>query len=373
MRTLPSPSPRCESTKVRKCESALKRGCDYPRTLALSHFRTLGGVAVAVGLSACSGPQHMLDAQGPAAERVAGLWWVMFSVALAVVVLVAVLTVLAVLRGRRRAAVAAGGGAEPALMNGRLLVWSLGVVLPLVVVFYLVVESARVGVAAYRPDGADPNSLVVEVVGHQFWWEVRYPQLGITTANEIYMPAGEQVLFRVSSPDVIHSFWVPQLQGKIDMIPGRVNSLWMQADAPGLFRGACTEYCGPGHALMAFWVEAMPRAEFDAWAAHRRAPWAEPADEQVRFGREVFFEAQCHLCHSVPGHPLPRALGEVGPDLSDYGRRRTIAAGTRPNNPGTLGAWLADPEGMKPGARMPPTHLDGERMQALIAYLMALR
>jgi cytochrome c oxidase subunit II len=334
----------------------------------------MGSVAVAAALAGCTGPQHMLDTQGPAAERVAGLWWAMFAVATAVVVMVGVLTWLAVRRGRRRAAVGERGeGAEPPLINGRLLVWSFGVILPLVVVFYLVVETARVGVAAYRPADAGPDALVIEVVGHKFWWEVRYPQLGITTANEVYMPAGEQVHFRLTSPDVIHSFWVPQLQGKIDMIPGRVTRLWMRADEPGLFRGVCTEYCGPGHALMAFWVDAMPRAQFDAWVAARRVPPVEPTDTLLRFGRAVFFEAQCHLCHAVPGHPLPAVLGEVGPDLSDYGRRRTIAAGTRPNNPGTLGAWLADPTGMKPGARMPPTHLDSERMQALIAYLMSLR
>jgi cytochrome c oxidase subunit II len=326
-------------------------------------------------VAGCSGPQHMLDTQGPAAERIAALWWVMFAVASVVVVLVAVLTWLAVRNGRRRTAVeeAGAGGPEPTRVDGRLLVWSLGVILPLIVVFYLVVETARVGVAAYRPADASEDALVVEVVGHMFWWEVRYPQLGITTANEIYMPAGEQVHFRLSSPDVIHSFWVPQLQGKIDMIPGRETRLWMRADEPGVFRGVCTEYCGPGHALMAFWVDAMPRADFDAWAARRRAPWTDSPDPVIQFGREVFFEAQCHLCHAIPGHPLPAVLGEVGPDLSDYGRRRTVAAGTRPNNPGTLGAWLADPTGMKPGARMPPTHLDGERMQALIAYLMSLR
>jgi cytochrome c oxidase subunit II len=330
--------------------------------------------AVAFLAAGCTGPQHMLDTHGPAAERVATLWWVMFAVAAAVVVMVAVLLGLAVLRGRARAdAAERGDGGEPSLIHGRLLVWSFGVILPLVVIFYLVVETARVGVAAYRPEGASPDALTIEVIGHMFWWEVRYPQLGITTANEIYMPAGEQVRFLVSSPDVIHSFWVPPLQGKIDMIPGRVNTLWMQADEPGAFRGVCTEYCGPGHAYMAFWLESMTRADFDAWVAHRGAPWVLPPDPQIRFGREVFFEAQCHLCHSVPGAPLPPVLGEVGPDLSDYGRRRTIAAGTRPNNAGTLGAWLADPTGMKPGARMPPTHLDGERMQALIAYLLSLR
>jgi cytochrome c oxidase subunit II len=290
-----------------------------------------------------------------------------------VVFLVVILLWVAVRRGRRRAAVEEGSGAEPGLLDGRPLVWAGGVVLPLIVVFYLVVETARVGVAAYRPDGASADALIVEVIGHMFWWEVRYPQLRVTTANEIYLPAGEPVQFRVSSPDVIHSFWVPALQGKIDMIPGRLNTLWMQADEPGLYRGVCTEYCGPGHALMAFWLEAMPRAEFDAWVAHRRAGWTEPVDARVRLGRAVFFESQCHLCHAVPGHPLPASFREVGPDLSDFGRRRTLAAGTLPNDPESIAAFIEDPVAIKPGARMPPTRLDSERERALIAYLLSLR
>jgi cytochrome c oxidase subunit II len=327
-----------------------------------------------LGVTGCTGPQHVMDPAGPAAERIAGLFWVMLAIATAVVVLVVALTAVAVLRGRRRAAAeGAAGGVEPRAINGAVLVWSLGVALPLAVVMYLVVASARVGVAAYRPPDAPANPLVIEVIGHMFWWEIRYPQFGVTTANEIYMPAGEQVLFHLESPDVIHSFWVPRLQGKMDMIPGRRNSLWMRADEPGLFRGACAEYCGAGHALMAFWVEAMPRAEFEAWLAHRQAPPAPLADAEVARGRQVFFETQCHLCHAVPGAPLPEGLGEVGPDLSDFGRRRTIAAGTRPNDAVNLVEWLVDPVGVKPGARMPATEIDEPSMAALVAYLRALR
>jgi cytochrome c oxidase subunit II len=355
-------------------EKGGRRAVGSGRRFADAPMRPCAHALAAVLLAGCTGPQHVMDPAGPAAERVAGLFWIMLVLASAVVVLVVALTAIAVARGRGRAAAEAGGGGRaPRPINGAVLVWSLGVALPLVVVFYLVIESARVGVAAYRPADAPADPLVVEVVGHTFWWEVRYPQFGVTTANEIYMPAGEQVLFHLSSPDVIHSFWVPRLQGKMDMIPGRRNSLWMRADEPGVFRGACAEYCGPGHALMAFWVEAMPRAEFDAWIEHRRAPAPPPVDPEVALGRDVFFEVQCHLCHAVPGTPLPGALGEVGPDLSDFGRRRTIAAGTRPNEPRHLVEWLENPQGMKPGARMPPTRLDPQRMSALVAYLRSLR
>jgi cytochrome c oxidase subunit II len=319
-------------------------------------------------LAACEGPQNMLAPRGPYAERIADLWWMMFALASAVIILVVVLVALALRAGARRRT-----RGEAPRVNGTVLVWSAGVVLPGLVVFVLVVQTARVGVATHTPDGAAQRPLTVEVIGHQYWWEVRYPDYGVQTANEVYLPVGQPVRLRVSAPDVIHSFWVPQLNGKIDMIPGRTNTIWVRADEAGLFRGQCAEYCGAGHALMAFWVEAMPAVRFAEWVARRQAPPAQPAEAEARLGREVYFEAQCHQCHAVPGAPLPDALGTVGPDLGDFGRRRTIAAGTRPNNPVALATWIADPQRVKPGARMPATHLEGERLQALLAYLQSLR
>jgi cytochrome c oxidase subunit II len=368
----PTPPPHGEGRRPFRIPNSAIRNGEGAASFRIpnSAFRT--GWAVALG--GCTGPQHMLDTRGPHAAEIAGLWWIMFTLASLVVVVVTVLVVVAVARGLRRSESAAGTEEDTGgTINGRVLVWTGGVIVPLVVIFFLVVQTVRVGNVVYRPAAEPEGALAIDVIGHQYWWEVRYPQYGITTANEIYLPAGEPVRVRVSSPDVIHSFWVPQLQGKIDMIPGRVNALWLQADEPGLFRGACAEYCGEGHALMAFWVEAMPRPEFGAWLAHRRSPPPLPQDPQILRGREVFFEAQCHHCHAIPGAPLPEALGEVGPDLSDYGRRRTIAAGTRPNNAGTLAAWIANPQRMKPGARMPATHLEGERLDALLRYLLALR
>jgi cytochrome c oxidase subunit II len=332
--------------------------------------RAAGALPFALWLASCSGPQNSLAPAGPAAESIARLWWQMFALATLITVAVLVILWLAVRRGRARRAGEEGAGR----VNGPLLVWGGGVVVPVLVISYLVVLTGRVGSAVYRePEPAGGDHLVVEVVGHMFWWEVRYPQLGIKTANEIYIPAGENVLVHVSSPDVIHSFWVPPLHGKIDMIPGRIRTLWLRSDEPGLFRGQCAEYCGAGHALMAFWLEAMPAAEFAAWVDGRTRAHAPFADPVLARGEEVFFANGCATCHATRGAPLPDALGEVGPDLSDFGRRRTIAAGTRANDPGTLAAWILNPQRIKPGARMPATHLEGPDVQALVTYLGSLR
>lgn len=305
----------------------------------------------------------------------------MFALATLITVVVVVLLLTAVQRSvqRRREEDGAAPHATPrtaslAPRTARALVWGGGVIVPALVIFYLVVETARVGTAVYGPGrGHAPQHLVVEVVGHQFWWQVLYPQHGVETANELYLPAGQTVEVRLTSPDVIHSFWVPRLHGKLDLIPGRQNRLWLRADEPGLFRGQCAEYCGAGHALMALWVEAMPPEQWAAWLTRRRTPQPEPVDPSIGRGREVFFEAGCHACHATRAAPLPAALGAPGPDLTDLGRRRTLAAGTLPNTRSALGDWITDPQRIKPGNRMPPTALEAADLQALLDYLMSLR
>jgi cytochrome c oxidase subunit II len=329
--------------------------------------RAVASLAAFAAAAACSGPQRALDAAGPAAARIAVLWWVMLALAAAVSFLVTALLLHAVRVSRRRAA-----GGEAAEVDGTRLVVAGGVAMPVAVLFGVLVYSNRVGVEVHRPPGGgDP--IVVEVVGHQFWWEVRYPELGIATANEIRIPAGRPVRFRLTSPDVIHSFWVPQLHGKIDLIPGRVNTLWVRADRPGRFRGQCAEYCGMSHALMAFWVEALPPDAWEAWVRGRTFPAPEPEAAEVRRGREVFFAAGCGECHATRGVPLPAEVGTPGPDLTDLATRRTLAAGILPNNPGALGGWITDPQRRKPGNRMPPTLLPADELQALVAYLGTLR
>jgi cytochrome c oxidase subunit II len=325
--------------------------------------------ALLLSLAGCSGPQRVLAPKSPYAERIVESWWIMFGLAAAICVLVIVLLFWAVLRSRQRER-----GEQVSEVDGIKLVVGGGVVLPAVIISGLLVYSLPLGDYVRRPlGGTAEQALTVDVIGHMFWWEVRYPELGISTANEVWIPTGRPVRVRLASRDVIHSFWVPELQGKTDMLPGRVNELWLKASEPGAFRGQCAEYCGHGHALMAFWVTALPPDEFDAWAEQRRTPRPEPGNGRIAAGREVFFQAGCGECHATRGAALPRGIGVPGPDLSDLAARRTLAAGTLANNRGNLAAWILEPQRIKPHNRMPPTHLEGEALQALLDYLMSLR
>ncbi|MEX2571799.1 MAG: cytochrome c oxidase subunit II [Gemmatimonadota bacterium] len=325
-------------------------------------------IAILLPFTACSGPQYALDPRSPASSSIAQLWWVMLAIASAVSLTVVILLLVAIGRARRRER-----GEDVREIAGRPLVLTGGVVIPTIVLLSLLVYNFRLGASLQSAEADEIGGLTIEVVGHQFWWEVRYPGHGITTANEITIPAGEPVRFLVSSPDVIHSFWVPQLHGKIDMIPGRLHTLMAEADQPGVFRGQCAEYCGMAHALMAFWVEALQPAEFAAWVEARTAPPLEPEDAQVERGRQVFFEAECGDCHATRGAAAPAGSGSAAPDLADLATRRTIGAGTLPNTPEALARWIEDPQAVKPGARMPPTALEDAEMQALLAYLGSLR
>jgi len=327
-----------------------------------------GSVAVLVFAAGCDGPQNMLAARGPQAASIAELWWVMLGLATIVSLLVIGMLLVAVRRGRAR-----HRDESVAEVNETLMVWVGGVIGPAIILFGVLVKSLQVAPAIYPSPGEPPPAITVEVTGKQFWWEVRYPESGIVTANEITIPVGQPVRFLVSSPDVIHSFWIPQLQGKIDMIPGRVTEIRMQADEVGAFRGQCAEFCGMGHALMAFWVIALPPGEFAAWLARRQLPRPEPAEAEVGRGREVFFASGCGHCHATRGAPLPPALGGVGPDLSDLATRRTLAAGTLPNTRGALGDWISNPQRIKPGSLMPPTQLPSHELEALLTYLESLR
>jgi cytochrome c oxidase subunit II len=341
--------------------------------------RALPGAIALLLLAACGEPQRILAVQSPEAERIAGLWWMMLAIAVAVCAIVAVMLAMAMRAAHRRER-----GLPARAIRGRALIWGAGVIGPVLILFYVLVETVRVGAEVGHPQGVlwedggfgpvpEDGSLVVDVVAHQFWWEVRYPAHGIATANQIQIPVGRRVLFRVTSPDVIHSFWVPQLHGKIDMIPGRINFMRTTARAPGFYRGQCAEYCGLSHALMAFWVEAVEVEAFDAWVRSRAATPPEPPGETIARGREVFFEAGCGDCHATRGAPLPEELGSPGPDLADFGARRSLAAGILPNNRGNLAAWIADPHRIKPGVRMPPTALEPEDLRMLLDYLESLR
>ncbi len=313
--------------------------------------------AIAFLLGACSGAPSILDAQGPGSRRIEGLWWLMLWISVVVFAVVVLLLGMALIRTRWRTEGEPGWG-EPFIVVA-------GVIVPSLILGGVFVISLR-DLNALTAGGNDAR-LTIEVVGHDWWWEARYPGEAVT-ANEIHIPVGEPVRFRVSTADVIHSFWVPQLGPKIDMIPGRENVTWLEADRPGRYRGQCAEFCGLQHANMAFFVVAEPPGRFQAWLENEAAPAAPPDGSAVE-GQEVFLTSTCVGCHTIRG---TEAAARLGPDLTHLAARETIAAGTLPNTRANLARWIADPQSIKPGAIMPPTQLSGEELEALLDYLESL-
>jgi cytochrome c oxidase subunit 2 len=218
------------------------------------------------------------------------------------------------------------------------------------------------------------SAVTIEVTGHQWWWEISYddavPSRRVITANEIHLPLNRPVVLKVTSRDVIHSFWAPNLQGKRDLIPGYTTAIWLRAERPGVFRGQCAEFCGLQHAHMAFDIVAEPEAEFERWLEAMRQPATPPRTESEVRGRRVFMTTRCAGCHTVAGTD---ARGQIAPDLTHIATRSTIGAGTLPNTPEHLREWIRDPQASKPGSQMPPTPLSADDLQALTAYLGSLR
>jgi cytochrome c oxidase subunit 2 len=257
---------------------------------------------------------------------------------------------------------------EPA-RERRLSMWvGAGTATTVVVLIGLLVVSIRTGAAVERRGAGAEVEL--EVIGHQWWWEVRYLGGLVITANEIHIPTQRPVRIHLSSQDVIHSFWAPSLHGKTDLIPGKRNTIVIQADRPGVYRGQCAEFCGLAHAKMAFLVVAEDRAAFYAWLEAQRRPAAEPTSDAGRRGRDVFLRSPCTSCHAIRG---TAASATNAPDLTHFGSRMGLAAGTVPNARGHVAGWIANPERVKPGAHMPPTTLEPEDLDALAAYLGELR
>jgi cytochrome c oxidase subunit 2 len=250
---------------------------------------------------------------------------------------------------------------------------SIATGITVLILFGLTIVSVSVG-RIVSGSIAPAGSLTVEVTGTQWWWKVRYanddPSHVLLTANEIHIPVGQPVAIRGSSEDVIHSFWAPSLQGKRDLIPGRTTLEWLQADKPGEYRGQCAEFCGLQHAHMAFWVIAETPAQFGAWLDHQLQPAAEPSNEETKHGQTVFLESACVLCHAIRGTV---AAAQVGPDLTHFGSRKTIAAGTLSNVKGNLAGWIADPQSIKPGTHMATLPIMPAEMQPLIDYLESLK
>jgi cytochrome c oxidase subunit II len=308
------------------------------------------------------------DPAGPQALLLDRLGDLLYGVAAVVFVLVVVALLSAVFR-RRWEGEDVEEPARERRMSMVVAVASGATVATLVGVLLMSFGSGRRLTATPPPD-----ALQVRVTGRQWWWEVVYrdsvPSRWATSANEIHVPVGRPVVFELRGGDVIHSFWVPNLGVKRDMIPGQPTSVWFRADTPGVYRGQCAEFCGYQHAKMAFIVVAEPPEQFAAWLERQRDTARTPSDSLTKRGQEVFLASSCVMCHAVGGTP---AGSRVGPDLTHLASRRTLAAGTLPNTRGHLAGWVVDPQQIKPGVRMPPNAIEPNDLQALLAYLESLR
>jgi len=314
-------------------------------------------------------PLGLFATAGAGAGQISPLLWglIWLSVVIAVLIALAVVVGIAIRARRER---------DPKLVpvsrsgNGLPLIYG-GVGLSILILLALTGWTVTVIAGIAKPSA--PAAFSVDVSARQWWWAFHYddPDSGkaFTTANELHIPVGQAVAFNLTSPDVIHSFWVPALGGKTDVIPGQTNTMWLEADKAGVYRGQCSEYCGQQHANMALYVVAEPAAQYASWRTVQAAPAKPPVTAQTEAGLADFI-GRCGNCHTVRGTP---ARGDKGPDLTHLMSRSTIAAGLLDNAPGNLAGWIAHPQGLKPGSLMPDIALSGPEFEAILAYVETLK
>jgi cytochrome c oxidase subunit II len=341
----------------------------------LRHVLLIGAcLGLAACLAACHDqPQNMFAPGGPAGRRLADLGWFVLVTFLVVTV---VMWALVVWIACRRTGTLETHAPWDAPGEKR---WILigGLAIPIVILAVIFVVGLQT-MAAFPLDGGmheEHAAATIRLVGHQWWWEVHYlpdtPDQLTTTANDIHVPVGRPIDIALESQDVIHSFWVPQLHGKVDLVPGMVNRIRIQADRPGRYRGECAEYCGPQHAHMILAISADAPADYDRWLAHQHANAATPATASARTGEQIFMNRQCALCHTIRGTD---AHGLVGPDLTHLASRPAIAANAFPNDSAYLATWVMHAQSLKPGAQMPDIlAFNGEELRALVDYLQTLQ
>jgi cytochrome c oxidase subunit II len=348
----------------------------------MSGRASFGTVATALALTSlelvgCAGHQQSaVDPGGPQAGKIAGLWWFFLWLLTAIFVVVMAFVLLALMRRNR------GIGQQqleethlpPAETETRLTRIVAGATIATVTILFILLVTSVITGKAIAELGHKEKGMTIEVTGNQWWWDIRYvnddPTRVLETANEIHIPVGRPIMIRGMSNDVIHSFWVPGLNGKRDLIPSRINTEWIQADHPGVFRGQCAEFCGLQHAHMALWVIAEPEAQFNAWMNRQLQPAAPPSDPVKQRGLRVFLDNACVYCHAIRG---TIAGGQFAPDLTHFGSRRSIAAGTLPNRKGNLGGWIVDPQSIKPGNHMATIAVNSDDLQPLLDYLESLK
>lgn len=332
------------------------------------------GLLLAAGLCTASGPgdnliPNIFNPQSTPADSLFHLSMFVLAICGVIFVVVSALLVYAVVKFRARVEHSAH---EPPQVYGSTQIELAWTVIPVLIVVVLVLATTRV-IRAVQDAPKPPNTVEVIAIGHQFWWEFRYPALGVVTANELHIPVSDPAnpsptFLKLLSADTDHSFWVPQLAGKTDLIPNRVNEMWMDPHRTGIFLGQCAQYCGTQHAKMLLQVSVDSPEDFKNWVNAQKLPAKQ--DDSVSAGRKVFETTACINCHAVAG---TAATGRFGPDLTHMMSRRTIAAGAAENTPENLGMWIQDPDMFKPGSLMPAMKLNDEDLDALVRYLETLR
>lgn len=322
--------------------------------------------------SACVGAPSIFGSRGMVADRIAVLGWVYTAIGCVVLVVVSALVAFALLRRRQSPPDTRVYRGED---NGRAVRWIVfgGIVFPAIILVGAFTVTLVIQAEVSSPP--KPTVATIEITGHRWWWEVKYigdgPNGGVVTANEIHIPVGEPVRVELVSADVIHSFWIPQIAGKTDVIPGLRNTMWMQADKPGTYWGECAEYCGLQHAHMNLTVVAESDTEFRKWMEQQRKPAVVDTTDLVSVvGIDAFRQSGCAICHRIQGTD---AQGLIGPDLTHLASRSRIAAGLLANTRGNLAGWIANPQALKPGTQMPTMMLSPTEHRDILAYLETLK
>jgi cytochrome c oxidase subunit II len=321
-------------------------------------------------LSGCQGEQNSLEPRSHQSHVIANLFWWMMGGAWAGLALVVALLFLARVRANRRGFRGDTEGLKPAERPGWYVVVGMGIITPIVLLSALFLVSDIFVIRTTEAPAKAATKLTVQVTGHQWWWEVRYPEAGAVTANEIHIPARTPVRLEVRTDDVIHSFWVPELNRKIDTDPGKTNVIELDAQTVGRYRGQCAEFCGLQHAHMSMYVFVDTPAAFRRWLAREAKPASAPKGSLARQGLQVFTNGSCSTCHAIRG---TTATGDVGPDLTHVGSRTTLAAVTIPNDEADLRDWIRHAQRIKPGNQMPNIDLSGPDLDAVTAYLRGLK
>ncbi len=307
----------------------------------------------------------LLNAGSPQAQAMQSMFFWTLVLGGLIFLLVTGLVLVASIRYRQRAT-----DGEPRQIFGNLKLeigWTVAPALLLVFLFGWTLQTMRTADPAVAAASQDPDLVII---AHQWWWEVHYPKTGAVTANEIHIPAGQKILARFDSADVIHNFWVPSLARKMDIVPGHTNYLWLQADQPGLYEGACSEFCGAQHAWMRIRVIAQSPDEFAAWQQAQLQVPAAPEGDTAVLGQQLFQQKTCLNCHTIAG---TGATDQIAPDLTHFASRATLGSGVMDNTPANVNTWLTNPQAIKPGSNMPNLKLSADEVNALTAYLETLQ